>query len=148
MKAMDWSTCEDHWKDCNKKMESAKTKILEKGMPPFYIKMLVDVEDTVNALSKAALRAMRPTIGKAANNLKTACRKHNVAYATDMAECRANPSKYEADSSDDDSESSDSLSDSESESESSDGVSVDKPAVQSKPALKAKVSMFTSAVLF
>jgi hypothetical protein len=96
MNTKNWSAVEDAWKECNKKMETSKKDVLAKGIPPFYIRMLVDVEDAVNALSKEQLRALKPAIGKAAASLKTASKKHNVAYATDMAACRADPSKYES----------------------------------------------------
>jgi len=143
MKTQDWSSCEEHWKECCRKMETSKKRIQEKGIPPFYIKLLVGMEDTLNALNKEALRKMKAAVGKAAANLKTIIKKHNVAYATDIAECRENPSKYESDAGSDDG--SDDESDSESDSD-SDSDDDEKPAPKkAAPAAKAKAPKVSPA---
>ena len=135
MKTSDWSSTEENWKECCRKMETSKKRIQEKGIPPFYVKLLVDMEDTLQALTKENFRKMKAAVGKSAANLKTIIKKHNVAYATDIAECRENPSKYESDNGD--SSSDDSSSDSDSSDSDSDSDEDEKPAAKPKAVAKA-----------
>ncbi len=138
MKTSDWSSCEEHWKECIRKMETSKKRILEKGIPPFYIKLLASMEDTLNGLNKEALKKMKPAVGKAAANLKTVIKKHNLTYQTDISDFRQNPDKYESASEED----SDSDSDSESGSDDSDSDSDE----DEKPVTKAVSAKKTTKV--
>ena len=137
MKNSDWSSTEEFWKECCRKMETNKKRIQEKGVPPFYVKLLCSMEDTLLALNKEALRKMKAAVGKAAANLKTIIKKHNVAYAADIADCRENPSKYESDDeapSDGESGSSDSDSDSDDSDSDPDSDEDEKPTTKAKAA--------------
>lgn len=68
------------------------------GLPAFYIKMLVDLEEKVLATKKdkEAEKKMKPAISKAFNQIKSQLKKHNELpeYKEKVEDCRAHPEKY------------------------------------------------------
>ena len=135
IKINDWSTIHDEFEDVNKQVDKAKMLVMHHGLPPFYVKMLAEVEELVNAAvkDKESVGKMKPVVARALNRMKLVVRKHHKRYETEVAACRENPDAYKdpevvskkravLESSDSDSDSeSDSDSDSE-ESSSSSGV--------------------------
>lgn len=93
----DWSQIQDEFANVNKLIEKSKMLILQNGLPPFYIKMLAEVEDHVaGALKdKEAVKKMKPVVARALNQMKLQVRKHNDAYKEQITDFRANPTKYE-----------------------------------------------------
>lgn len=68
------------------------------GLPAFYIKMLVDLEEKVLATKKdkEAEKKMKPAIAKAFKQIKLQLKKHNELpeYKEKVEDCRAHPEKY------------------------------------------------------
>lgn len=97
MKNNDWSLIQDEFGNVNKLIEKSKMLILKNGIPPFYIRMLAEVEDHVaNALKdKEAVKKMKPVVARALNQMKLQVRKHNDGYKDQIADFRSNPGKYE-----------------------------------------------------
>ncbi|RYG97870.1 hypothetical protein EON65_52225, partial [archaeon] len=94
----DWPLLQDEFGNVNKMIEKSKLLIAtHNGVPGFYIKMLVEVEDAVQAAlkDKEGLKKLKPVVTKALNQMKLQVKKHNDAYKEQIADCRANPTKYE-----------------------------------------------------
>lgn len=141
MKINDWSAILDEFKNTNKIIEKSKMLILKNGLPKFYVKMLMDLEDfLVETLKdKDAIKKMKKEISKAFNTMKLSLRKHNKDYENEIAACRANPEEYvevsSSESEDSSDEDEDSDSDEEDDDDDSDSDSSEEP-VKKKPAAK------------
>ena len=117
-KNSDWAVIHDEFDEVNKVIVKAKMIIMTNGLPKFYVRMLGELEDQVNLISKdkELLKKMKPVTERAFNRLKLAVKKHNKAYETEIADFRANPDKYAAEEAEEDDSSSESESDDESKS--------------------------------
>ena len=126
-KNSDWAAIHDEFDEVNKIVVKAKMIILTNGLPKFYVKMLGELEDQVNLISKdkELLKKMKPVTERAFSRLKLAVKKHNKSYETEIADFRANPDKYAAEEVEDEDSSSESESDSDSKSSSSSKYSSD-----------------------
>jgi translation initiation factor 3 subunit C len=93
----DWPLIQDEFANVNKLVEKSKMMIIQHGMPPVYIKMLVEMEDHVqNALKdKENIKRMKPLVARALNQMKLQVRKHNENYKDEINNCREHPEKYE-----------------------------------------------------
>jgi translation initiation factor 3 subunit C len=93
----DWPLIQDEFANVNKLVEKSKMMIIQHGMPTFYIKMLVEMEDHVqNALKdKENVKKMKPLVARALNQMKLQVRKHNENYKESINDCREHPEKYE-----------------------------------------------------
>jgi translation initiation factor 3 subunit C len=143
----DWPLIQDEFAAVNKMIEKSKMVILQSGLPNFYVKMLVEVEEHVQAAlkDKDAIKKMKPVVSRALNQMKLQVRKHNENYKTEIADCRANPEKYvEAVEESDDSSSDSSSSDGSSESSDSDS---DESSASEKPKPKASSAKPAAKVL-
>jgi translation initiation factor 3 subunit C len=140
MKINDWSAILDEFKNTNKIIEKSKMLILKNGLPKFYVKMLMDLEDfLVETLKdKEAIKKMKKEIGKAFNTMKLSLRKHNKDYENEIAACRANPTEYveasSSESEDSSEEDEDSDEDEDEDDDDSDSDSSEEPV--KKPAAK------------
>lgn len=98
LKINDWSRVQDEYNSVNIKVEKSKMLIIQYGLPPFYIKMLVDLEDQVLAVKKDrdAVKKMKPAVSKSFQQIKLQLKKHNELpeYKEKVEDCRANPEKY------------------------------------------------------
>ena len=96
MKISDWGTIHDEFDDVNNQIKKAKMLVLQHGYPPFYIKMLVEVEDFVQAAlkDKDAQSKMKPAVLRVLNRMKIRVRQHNKGYETEIAQCRENPDMF------------------------------------------------------
>jgi hypothetical protein len=94
-KNSDWPMIQDEFANVNKLVEKSKMLIIQSGLPPFYIKMLAEVEDHVQLAlkDKEAIKKMKPVVSRALNQMKLQVRKHNEVYKAEIADCRANPEK-------------------------------------------------------
>ena len=99
IKNNDWSIIQDEYENVNKQVEKAKMLISKEGLPKFYVKMMVDVEDflLVSLKDKEGMKKMKPPILKALNRMKLTVKKHNKTYETEIADYRAHPEKYQED---------------------------------------------------
>ena len=111
----DWSLFQDEFDAVNKKIEKSKMLIMRDGLPKFYIKMLAEVEDTINEVmnDKAAFKNIKAAAQHSLKRMKLTVKKHNSNYETQVADFRARPDEYKSDKgeSDDDDDSDDSDSD-------------------------------------
>ena len=129
MKISDWGSIHDEFDRVNKEIPKAKMIILQHGYPPFYIKMLMEVEDFLNSTlkDKEVQAKMKPGVLRVLNRMKIVVRKHNKGFEDELAKCRENPDAFKdpestkkqskpsaSDSESDDSESSESDSESDS----------------------------------
>lgn len=156
-KNSDWPMIQDEFANVNKMVEKSKMLIIQSGLPLFYVKMLAEVEDHVQLAlkDKETIKKMKPVVSRALNQMKLQVRKHNETYKDEIADCRANPEKYQeveeeesssSSSSDSDSDSDESGSDSDSDASSESEKPKAKPAA--KPAAKKeKVHIAPSPVL-
>ena len=142
-KNSDWPLIQDEFANVNKMIEKSKMLILQSGLPPFYVKMLMEVEDHVQLAlkDKDAIKKMKPVVSRALNQMKLQVRKHNENYKEGIADCRANPDKYleveeEESSSSSESDSDSDSDDSDSDSDSDASSESEKPAPKAKPAAK------------
>lgn len=96
MKISDWGTIHDEFDDINNQIKKAKMLTMQHGFPPFYIKMLVEVEDLVNATvrDKEAQAKMKPGVLRVLNRMKIRVRQHNKEYDVKIAQCRENPDAF------------------------------------------------------
>lgn len=139
----DWSLIQDEFANVNKMVEKSKMLIIQSGLPNFYVKMLVEVEDHVQAAlkDKEAMKKMKPVVTRALNQMKLQVRKHNENYKEQIADCRANPDKYqeiEEESSSEEDEESSSESDSSDSGEESDDESEKSSSSDEEEKVKAK----------
>ncbi len=93
----DWSIIQDEFNNVNRQIERSRMLIATHGIPLFYIKMLAEIEDHVIAAlkDKETVKKLKPGPARALNQLKLQVRKHNDNYRSEIADFRADPSKYE-----------------------------------------------------
>jgi translation initiation factor 3 subunit C len=96
-KTNNWSAIQDEFDEVNRLVDRSKVLILKNGIPKFYIKMLAEIEDLVNATvkDKEGMRKMKQTTVHAVNRMKLNVRKHNKNYEKEIADYRAHPENYE-----------------------------------------------------
>jgi len=98
LKINDWSRVQDEYNIVNTKVEKSKMLTIQYGLPPFYIKMLVDLEDAVQAVKKdkEAIKKMKPAISKSFQQIRLQLKKHNELpeYKDKVEDCRQHPEKY------------------------------------------------------
>eukprot|EP01031_Cornospumella_fuschlensis_P004833 gene4833-6047_t len=90
----DWPLLQDEFAKVNKMIETSKQLIItHNGVPGFYIKMLMEVEDSLAAAlkDKEGLKKLKPVVTRALNQMKLQVKKHNDGYKEQIADCRANP---------------------------------------------------------
>lgn len=122
LKNTDWPLVQDEFDAVNKKMEKSKTQIEKSGIPNFYIKMLVEVEDSILKIvhDKDTLKKLKPIVGRAVNRMKVTVKKHNKLYEKEILDFRQNPSKYDTEIEESDADSDDDNSDDDSGDEETD----------------------------
>ncbi|CAL8466376.1 g5912 [Coccomyxa elongata] len=131
----DWSSVQSLFDKLNKQMEKAQKATESLGAPRVYIKMLVELEDRVNAtfVNKELVKKMSPTNNKAFNTMRQRLRKHNPAYAEQMEKFREAPESEEEESEEEEEEeSSDEESDEEEGEEGEDGFEKARSAKEKK----------------
>jgi translation initiation factor 3 subunit C len=153
LKINDWNGVQTGFDDLNKQMEKAKALVAKDGVPNFYVKLLVDLEDSLvtTLKNKEAVKKMSATNTRSLNRMKLQLKKHNKSYETQIVACRADPASFAEDAdeesdkatsgSDGDSEDSD---DSDSESSSS-GSDSDSDSSSSESEKKKKKTQKVSA---
>ncbi|BDA51264.1 Eukaryotic translation initiation factor 3 subunit C [Coccomyxa sp. Obi] len=131
----DWSSVQSLFDKLNKQMEKAQKATESLGAPRVYIKMLVELEDRVNAtfVNKELVKKMSPTNNKAFNTMRQRLRKHNPTFADQMEKFRAAPESEEEESEEEEEEeSSDEESDEEEGEEGEDGFEKARSAKEKK----------------
>jgi hypothetical protein len=91
LKISDWVSLQEDFDNLNKALERAAAVIAKEGVPRFYIRSLVELEDAVAALGRAEVRTMSQANAKAFTRVKMNLKKNNTKYTDAIAAFRANP---------------------------------------------------------
>jgi len=71
------------------------TVIAKEGLPRFFVRALVDLEDAVAGVSKADTKTMSQTNAKAYTRVKQTLKKYAEKFASQITAYRASPDKAE-----------------------------------------------------
>uniref|UniRef100_A0A8C8JZJ0 Eukaryotic translation initiation factor 3 subunit C n=1 Tax=Oncorhynchus tshawytscha TaxID=74940 RepID=A0A8C8JZJ0_ONCTS len=87
MKIRDMSKCLEEFEQLCRAFLKSKTIVDKEGMPPFYIRLLSDLEDFLNQLweDKEGKKKMNKNNAKALSTLRQKIRKYNRDYETEIA---------------------------------------------------------------
>uniref|UniRef100_A0A674E488 Eukaryotic translation initiation factor 3 subunit C n=1 Tax=Salmo trutta TaxID=8032 RepID=A0A674E488_SALTR len=87
MKIRDMSKCLEEFEQLCRAFLKSKTIVDKEGMPPFYIRLLSDLEDYLNQLweDKEGKKKMNKNNAKALSTLRQKIRKYNRDYETEIA---------------------------------------------------------------
>uniref|UniRef100_A0A674E365 Eukaryotic translation initiation factor 3, subunit C n=1 Tax=Salmo trutta TaxID=8032 RepID=A0A674E365_SALTR len=93
MKIRDMSKCLEEFEQLCRAFLKSKTIVDKEGMPPFYIRLLSDLEDYLNQLweDKEGKKKMNKNNAKALSTLRQKIRKYNRDYETEIASYKENP---------------------------------------------------------
>uniref|UniRef100_A0A4W5NF38 Eukaryotic translation initiation factor 3 subunit C n=1 Tax=Hucho hucho TaxID=62062 RepID=A0A4W5NF38_9TELE len=93
MKIRDMSKCLEEFEQLCRAFLKSKTIVDKEGMPPFYIRLLSDLEDYLNQLweDKEGKKKMNKNNAKALSTLRQKIRKYNRDYETEITSYKENP---------------------------------------------------------
>jgi len=97
LKINNWVALQDEFDALNRGVERAATLVTKEGLPRFYVRALVTLEDAVAAVGRGDLKKMSHTNAKAHTRVKMTLRKNNEKYTAAIAAYRAAPDAPEAD---------------------------------------------------
>ncbi|XP_035259851.1 eukaryotic translation initiation factor 3 subunit C isoform X2 [Anguilla rostrata] len=136
MKIRDMAKCLEEFEQLCRAFLKSKTIVDKEGVPPFYIRLLADLEDYLNQLweDKEGKKKMNKNNAKALSTLRQKIRKYNRDYETEIASYKENPEQSADEEEEKDEGESGSSSESEGEGEEGEegGVSV-KSFLKKKP---------------
>ncbi|XP_061088244.1 eukaryotic translation initiation factor 3 subunit C isoform X2 [Conger conger] len=135
MKIRDMAKCLEEFEQLCRAFLKSKTIVDKEGVPPFYIRLLADLEDYLNQLweDKEGKKKMNKNNAKALSTLRQKIRKYNRDYETEIASYKENPEQSADEEEEKDEGDSGSSSESEEEGEEGEeGVSV-KSFLKKKP---------------
>ncbi|KAJ8245872.1 hypothetical protein GJAV_G00261210 [Gymnothorax javanicus] len=137
MKIRDMAKCLEEFEQLCRAFLKSKTIVDKEGVPPFYIRLLADLEDYLNQLweDKEGKKKMNKNNAKALSTLRQKIRKYNRDYETEIANYKENPEQSAEEEEEKDEGESGSSSESEGEGDEGEegGVSV-KSFLKKKPA--------------
>uniref|UniRef100_A0AAX7UUL9 Eukaryotic translation initiation factor 3 subunit C n=1 Tax=Astatotilapia calliptera TaxID=8154 RepID=A0AAX7UUL9_ASTCA len=138
MKIRDMSKCLEEFEQLCRAFLKSKNIVDKEGVPPFYIRLLADLEDYLNQLweDKEGKKKMNKNNAKALSTLRQKIRKYNRDFESEIAAYKENPQES-ADEEEEEKEPEDSGSSSDSEGE-----------VSSKSFLKKKPEAPSEATKF
>ncbi|XP_063337376.1 eukaryotic translation initiation factor 3 subunit C-like [Pelmatolapia mariae] len=138
MKIRDMSKCLEEFEQLCRAFLKSKNIVDKEGIPPFYIRLLADLEDYLNQLweDKEGKKKMNKNNAKALSTLRQKIRKYNRDFESEIAAYKENPQES-ADEEEEEKEPEDSGSSSDSEGE-----------VSSKSFLKKKPEAPSEATKF
>uniref|UniRef100_A0A8C7VI68 Eukaryotic translation initiation factor 3 subunit C n=1 Tax=Oncorhynchus mykiss TaxID=8022 RepID=A0A8C7VI68_ONCMY len=136
MKIRDMSKCLEEFEQLCRAFLKSKTIVDKEGVPPFYIRLLADLEDYLNQLweDKEGKKKMNKNNAKALSTLRQKIRKYNRDYETEITSYKENP-MASADEEEEEEEKYDADSGSSSDSDEVPGVA--KSFLKKKPAAEA-----------
>uniref|UniRef100_A0A0E9WS05 Eukaryotic translation initiation factor 3 subunit C N-terminal domain-containing protein n=1 Tax=Anguilla anguilla TaxID=7936 RepID=A0A0E9WS05_ANGAN len=93
MKIRDMAKCLEEFEQLCRAFLKSKTIVDKEGVPPFYIRLLADLEDYLNQLweDKEGKKKMNKNNAKALSTLRQKIRKYNRDYETEIASYKENP---------------------------------------------------------
>lgn len=142
MKIRDMAKCLEEFEQLCRAFLKSKNIVDKEGVPPFYIRLLADLEDYLNQLweDKEGKKKMNKNNAKALSTLRQKIRKYNRDYETEIAAYKENP--QESADEEEEKEPGDSGSSSDSDGEGADeGVSA-KSFLKKKPEPTSEASKF------
>lgn len=95
LKIQDYVSAYSEFDELNKQLVKADNVIQVEGLPVFYIRTLVRLEDAVAALSKENQKKLSTNNAKSYSKLRINLKKHNKAYEEQIAKFRNNPVESE-----------------------------------------------------
>lgn len=118
MKIRDMSKCLEEFEQLCRAFLKSKNIVDKEGIPPFYIRLLADLEDYLNQLweDKEGKKKMNKNNAKALSTLRQKIRKYNRDFESEIAAYKENPQES-ADEEEEEKEPEDSGSSSDSEGE-------------------------------
>ncbi|KAI8818670.1 eukaryotic translation initiation factor 3 subunit 8 N-terminus-domain-containing protein [Fimicolochytrium jonesii] len=92
-KINDWVAIQNEFDKLNKGYSKASTIISREGVPRFYVRTLVELEEYLKQVTanKDAVKKMNASSSRALNAMKQKLKKHNKEYEADIAKFQANP---------------------------------------------------------
>uniref|UniRef100_UPI0037E95AFF eukaryotic translation initiation factor 3 subunit C n=1 Tax=Semicossyphus pulcher TaxID=241346 RepID=UPI0037E95AFF len=142
MKIRDMAKCLEEFEQLCRAFLKSKNIVDKEGVPPFYIRLLADLEDYLNQLweDKEGKKKMNKNNAKALSTLRQKIRKYNRDYETEIAAYKENP--QESADEEEEKEQGDSGSSSDSDDEAGDeGVSA-KSFLKKKPEPTSEANKF------
>lgn len=93
MKIRDMSKCLEEFEQLCRAFLKSKTIMDKEGVPPFYIRLLADLEDYLNQLweDKEGKKKMNKNNAKALSTLRQKIRKYNKDFETEIVSYKENP---------------------------------------------------------
>ncbi|KAF7705147.1 eukaryotic translation initiation factor 3 subunit C [Silurus meridionalis] len=93
MKIRDMAKCLEEFEQLCRAFLKSKAIVDKEGVPPFYIRLLADLEDYLNQLweDKEGKKKMNKNNAKALSTLRQKIRKYNRDFETDIASYKENP---------------------------------------------------------
>ncbi|XP_027019058.1 eukaryotic translation initiation factor 3 subunit C [Tachysurus fulvidraco] len=93
MKIRDMAKCLEEFEQLCRAFLKSKAIVDKEGVPPFYIRLLADLEDYLNQLweDKEGKKKMNKNNAKALSTLRQKIRKYNRDFETDIATYKENP---------------------------------------------------------
>ncbi|TPX69786.1 hypothetical protein SpCBS45565_g02134 [Spizellomyces sp. 'palustris'] len=92
-KINDWVAIQNEFEKLNKAYSKANAIIQREGVPRFYIRAIVQLEDFLKETltNKDAIKKMNASSSRALNAMKQKLRKHNKQHEAEIEKWRANP---------------------------------------------------------
>ncbi|KAJ3152419.1 Translation initiation factor 3 subunit c [Geranomyces michiganensis] len=92
-KINDWVAIQNEFEKLNKGYAKANAIIQREGVPRFYIRTIIELEDFMKEAltNKDAIKKMNASSSRALNAMKQRLRKHNKQYEADIEKFRATP---------------------------------------------------------
>ncbi|KAI9002417.1 eukaryotic translation initiation factor 3 subunit 8 N-terminus-domain-containing protein [Gaertneriomyces semiglobifer] len=92
-KINDWVAIQTEFDKLNKAYSKAQAIINREGIPRFYIRTMIDLEEFSKeaAANKAAVKKMNASSARSLNTMKTKLKKHNKAFEADVEKFKAKP---------------------------------------------------------
>ncbi|XP_049614214.1 eukaryotic translation initiation factor 3 subunit C isoform X1 [Syngnathus scovelli] len=140
MKIRDMAKCLEEFEQLCRAFLKSKNIVDKEGVPPFYIRLLADLEDYLNQLweDKEGKKKMNKNNAKALSTLRQKIRKYNRDYETEITAYKENPQESADEEEDKGPDDSGSSSDSDGD---DDGVSA-KNFLKKKPEATPEASKF------
>ncbi|XP_036429200.1 eukaryotic translation initiation factor 3 subunit C isoform X1 [Colossoma macropomum] len=93
MKIRDMAKCLEEFEQLCRAFLKSKAIVDKEGVPPFYIRLLADLEDYLNQLweDKEGKKKMNKNNAKALSTLRQKIRKYNRDFETEIANYKENP---------------------------------------------------------
>ncbi|KAI8826945.1 eukaryotic translation initiation factor 3 subunit 8 N-terminus-domain-containing protein [Fimicolochytrium jonesii] len=92
-KINDWVAIQNEFEKLNKAYAKSNAIIQREGVPRFYIRAIVELEDFMKSVltNKVAVKKMNASSSRGLNAMKQRLRKHNKQFESDIAKFQTNP---------------------------------------------------------